>query len=83
MELSVLAQPARERHNANGVVESSETERAFIFMATDWPLRKVANLSRIAAGVLSSDVALYHTRGAMGNRGYFGGYLLRMLAGIG
>jgi alanine racemase len=31
---------------------------------------------RVAAGVLSSDVALYHIRGAMGNWGYFGGYLL-------
>ena len=55
--------------------ESSETERVFIFMATDWPLGKVANLGKVAAGVLSSDVALYHTQGAVGNRGYIRGYL--------
>ena len=73
-----LEQPASERARAVtiSVLESGETERVFIFMATDWPLGNVANLGGVAAGVVSSDVALYHTRGAVGNRGYFGGYLL-------
>ena len=31
-------------------------------------------------GVLSSDVVLYHIQGAMGNWGYFGGYLRRATA---
>jgi hypothetical protein len=52
-------------------------------MATDWPLGKVANLGTVAAVVLSSDVALYHTQGAVGNQGYFGGYLPRVEAKIG
>jgi hypothetical protein len=52
-------------------------------MATDWPLGTVANLGTVAAVVLSSDVALYHTRGAVGNRGYFGGYLPRVDPEIG
>jgi hypothetical protein len=52
---------------ARSVLESGETERAFIFMATDWPLGNVANLGGVAAGVVSSDVALYHIRAAMGN----------------
>ncbi len=85
LELSVLAQPASERLRAaaRNVLDNSETERVFIFMATDWPLGNVANPDGVAAGVLSSDVALYHTRGAKGNRGYCGGYLLRANAGIG
>ena len=73
-----LEQPASERARAvarSTFESSSETERVFIFMATDWPLGNVANLGTVAAGVLSSDVALYHTQGAAGNRGYFGGYL--------
>jgi hypothetical protein len=52
-------------------------------MAADWPLGKIANLGTVAAEVLSSDVALYHTHGAVGNRGYIGGYLLPANAEIG
>jgi hypothetical protein len=44
-------------------------------MATDEPLGDVADLEEFAAGVLSLDVALYHTRGAMGNKRYLGRYL--------
>jgi hypothetical protein len=80
-----LEQPASERLRAvaRRVLGSSETEQVFIFMATDWPLGNVAKLTGVAAGVLSSDVALYHTRSAVGNWGYFGGYLRRAHAGIG
>jgi hypothetical protein len=52
---------------ARNVFESSDTERAFIFMTADWPLQNVANLGGVAAEVLSSDVALHHTGGSMGN----------------
>jgi alanine racemase len=44
-------------------------------MATDLSPWERRDPGRVAAGVLSSDVALYHIRGAMGNWGYFGGYL--------
>jgi alanine racemase len=44
-------------------------------MATDFPLWERRESRWVAAGVLSSDVALYHIRGAMGNWGYFSGYL--------
>src|SRR5260370_12334255 len=66
-----LEQPASERPRAvaRSVLKNRETERVFIFMATDWPLGNVANLGGVAAGVVSSDVALYHTRGAVGNQG--------------
>src|SRR5437667_11890350 len=75
LELSVLAQPASERLKAvaRNVLESRETERVFIFMTADLPLGNVANLAGVAAGVLSSDVALYHRRGAMANGEYFAG----------
>jgi hypothetical protein len=43
----------------------------------------VANLAGVAAGVVSSDVGLYHTRGAVGNGGYFDGYLRREVGAIG
>jgi len=33
--------------------------------------------------VLSSDVALYHTRGAMGNKRYLGRYLREGVATVG
>jgi hypothetical protein len=81
----VVPQPASERLKAAAKreLESGETERVFIFMATDWPLANIANLAGVAVGMFSSDVALYHTPGAMGNRGYFRGYLLRVLAEIG
>jgi hypothetical protein len=52
-------------------------------MATDWPLRRVANPDGVATRVLSSDVVLYHIQGAMGNRGYFGSYLRAASAAIG
>lgn len=40
-----LEQPEskRPRAVARSVFENSETERVFIFMATDWPLGNVAN----------------------------------------
>lgn len=80
-----LEQPASEtpRAVARSMFENGETEQVFIFMATDWPLEDVARLGGVAAGVFSSDVALYHNRGALGNRGYLGGYLLRVRARIG
>jgi hypothetical protein len=37
-------------------------------MATDMPLGDVVNPEGLTPGVLSSDVALYHIRGAMGKR---------------
>jgi len=46
-------------------------------MTTDWPLDGVTIPDEIATGVLSSDVALYHIRGAMGNWG-----LLRWLSAV-
>jgi alanine racemase len=49
-------------------------------MATDWSPWERRDPGRLAAGVLSSDVALYHIRGAMGNWGYFSGYLRRTTA---
>jgi hypothetical protein len=52
-------------------------------MATDEPLGNVADLEEFAAGVLSSDVALYHTRGAMGNKRYLGRYLREVVATVG
>jgi hypothetical protein len=62
---------------------SNGAERVFIFMATDWPLGSVANPGGVAVGVLSSDVALYHIQGAVGNWGYFDGYLRLAVAAIG
>jgi hypothetical protein len=52
-------------------------------MATNGPLGDVADPEEFAAGVLSSDVALYHTQGAMGNKRYFGRYLLEGAATVG
>jgi hypothetical protein len=44
-------QPASERPRAvaKSALEDSETERVFIFMATGWPLEKVAKLVGVAA----------------------------------
>jgi hypothetical protein len=78
-----LLQPARGRRRAAARLECSRTERLFIFMATNGPLGDVADPEEFAAGVLSSDVALYHTRGAMGNKRYFGRYLLEGAATVG
>ena len=50
------------------MAQSSETERVFIFIVTDWPLGSVAIPRGVVTGVLSSDVALYHIQCAVGNR---------------
>jgi hypothetical protein len=53
-------------------------------MATDLPLGNRPKLVyRAAAGVLFSDVALYHNKGAVGNQGYIPGYLPPPAATIG
>jgi hypothetical protein len=64
-------------------LEYSRTERVFIFMATDGPLGDVADSGEFATGVLSADVALYHTRGAMGNKRYLERYLPEGAATVG
>ena len=76
-----LLQP--KKRSAAARLEGSRTERLFIFMATNGPLRDVANLEEFAAGVLSLDVALYHTRGAMGNKRYLVRYLRKGAATVG
>jgi hypothetical protein len=52
-------------------------------MATNGPLGDVTDLEEFAAGVLSTDVALYHTWGAMGNKRYLRRYLLEGAATVG
>jgi hypothetical protein len=53
--------------------QAKDTERTFIFMATDLPLGNVTDSAGGAAVVLSSDEALYHIQGAMGNKGISAG----------
>jgi hypothetical protein len=52
-------------------------------MATNGPLGDVADREEFATGVLSTDVALYHTQGAMGNKRYLGRYLREAVATVG